>query len=65
MMMCIVSLGIYRQWMSFGIEYEFVQRNELTVIGKQEVEVFQCLSEPEALHLVAILWTVGRFDVSD
>jgi len=51
--------------MSFGIEYEFVQRNELTVIGKQEVEVFQCLSEPEALHLVAILWTVGRFDVSD
>ena len=52
--------------MSFRVEHVSVEWNETAgVVGKQEIEVFECLTEPEALHLVAMLRAVGRLDVSD
>jgi len=52
-------LGIYRQRMSLGVEDKLVEWNKFRVVRKQEIEIFQCLSEPEALHLVTMLWA-GR-----
>ena len=52
--------------MRLRIKHISVQRNQRRrVVGEQEVEIFQRFAEPETLHLVPVLRTSRRFDVSD
>lgn len=51
--------------MSFCVKHTGVQAEQLQVIRKQQVEVLQCFSHKEALHLVPGLRLVGILDVVD
>ena len=51
------------QKVGFGVEDVFVQANEVKVVGEQQVEVLQRLSQEEALHLVPRTWVLGISDV--
>ena len=51
--------------MCLGVKHKLVQRNKVRVVRKKQIEVFQRLAEPEALHFVPILRTARRLNVSD
>lgn len=55
----------YGQWMSLGVEDVLVKIDEVSVLGKEQVEIFQGLSQEEALHLVSgtgIIWITHVVD---
>lgn len=51
--------------MSFGVKYKLIERNDGDVIGEEQVKVLECFSEPETLHLVAVMRIVSRLDVTN
>lgn len=57
--------GPYGQRVGLGVEDVFVQTEKLRVVGKEQVEVLQCLSQEETLHLVSGLQVRGVTDVVD
>lgn len=65
--MCFHTLRPYRKGVSFSVEDILVETYEAGVVGKEQVEIFQGLSQEEALHLVSgvgVLWVTYVVDGS-
>lgn len=59
------QLRIHWQRMALSVEDKRVERNQIRIIGKQQVQILQRLRNPEALHFV-FYSDVGRIlDVRD
>ena len=58
-------LAEYWQYMSLGVKYELVERQQIAIIAEQQVEILQRFSHEETLHLVPITHIVRIFDVVD
>lgn len=51
--------------MCFCVDDKLVQRNEIGVITKQQIQVFECFCQVEGLHLVPVAGVLGPPDRVD
>lgn len=51
--------------MAFRIDHELVNVQEFPIVGKQEVQIFECFAQEKRLHHVARLHVLGIVNVAD